>query len=298
MGEVTKEQRIHVIKELEEYEKILAEIYDALKDSKKLGAYELKDYHSLNNKGKYLFDKSQELAEFMNGLGNMEPPFNIFQGELALTGHGMPTGDFQGMAVGISKIKRTYFEGDRKRVEYPHLDKVGYRRLLNSIRYIRNCFLIFIKLASNQCRPETFKIKTVLEVVIKDRKMRQHHKEFVFNEHIENLAIRFDKAALYWITMRMLSNAEHATQEVPNAWIRMQTFKHKDGSFYLIVRNNGQSVEERALESLARGGGKSKPNIDKLCKDLDSEFRLKGFPDHTRACIRLPLAEEQGHRRN
>ena len=79
---------------------------------------------------------------------------------------------------------------------------------------------------------------------------------------------------------------------IPNAWIKMQTYHHKDGNLYLIVRNNGETIEERAKGSAYRQGGKSMPNIKKICRMLGSDYKLKGFPDHTRACLMLPLVKK------
>ncbi len=293
MGDVTKEQRNHIAKELRELEKRLSHIKGVLEDPKKFGKYTVKFYDLLLKEMVSIFDDSMELAKYINDRDSDEPPFNLFKGDLQLANHAMPTTPIQSVTATIDNIKHTYFENDRMRVADANFDEDKYAIALSEIRYCLNCLSVFRKLASGRYAIEKFQINEVLDRVIKDRQHIHHHNKFVFNSHIENLEIDFDREFLYWIAMRMLSNAERATKKVDNAWIRIQTYRHNDGNQYLIVRNNGQTIEERAQEALARDGGKSLPNILKMCEAMGSEFKLKGFPDHTRACLRLPLAESK-----
>lgn len=139
----------------------------------------------------------------------------------------------------------------------------------------------------------SFGLKDLLDKVLADRPVFRYFKNFKFKVEVEDFPVKFDRAVLYWIVMRMLSNAENAVLFEPKPWIKMQTYRYKDGDFYLIVRNNGKSIEERAKEASHREGGKSMPNIKKICKALHSGYILKGFPDHTSACLKLPLAEKK-----
>jgi len=292
MGEVTEAQKGHIVTELKKLEKNLYSIYAAFKQKQKLKTYSKEKYDGLWQQYVDLFKSAGNLAGYLNKLDNAEPPFNIFQGNLQHANHAMPNAAFEEIGAVIENIQCTYFKENGDLIENPHLNEEEYQQLMSSCTYALNCLIIFRKLVSGESQLKKFRIRKVLDKVIKDRRYLHHHPDFVFNApHIENAIIYFDREFLYWITMRMLSNAERATYGVETALIRMQTYRHRDGSLYLIVRNNGKTMKERAREALTREGGKSLPNILKMCETVDSGFKLKGFPDHTRACLRLPLAK-------
>lgn len=294
MGEVTKEQREHITKGFRRLESTLKTIYCAIDTPAKVKALTWDDYERLNEVLGCLLGRANELARYINEQNSDEPPFNLFKGDLNFARHIFKTTTIINIRSFLFNTISDRLKKDGSRIENPpKLNKKTHAQTLSMINCDRNMFSAFEKISAKSFKPETFRLREVLDRVIADRKFLRHHTKFKFEKKILDLRILFDCNAIYWIVMRMLSNAEHATEFVENAHICIETFA-KDGSCYLIVRDNGMGIQARARESEVTGGGKSKPNIEKMCEMLDSDFELlEEFPKGTIACLRLPLAESK-----
>lgn len=293
MSEITNTERKEVIRGFKYMEQGLSEVWQAFKDKGRLKEYSKGDYERFIEHMFLIFERSQYLAEYINKLDSDEPPFNLFKGDLGKAKHIIEANTLVGIRAEIENIKLNYFTEKGQRIsDPPDLADPEYQFIVSMLRFSINCFKVFRKIASEKFVPREVKLKTVLDKVLADRQLLRHHTKFKFDIEVKPLSVLFDRDAIYWMAMRMLSNAEHATANIPNAWIKMQTYHHKDGNLYLIVRNNGETIEERAKGSAYRQGGKSMPNIKKICRMLGSDYKLKGFPDHTRACLMLPLAKK------
>jgi len=311
----TPAQRKHVEKTFNELADSMELILRAFKNPKKLKDMPFAEYERLIKRQQDNFHRSQELAAYINKIDSDEPLFNLFQGDLVMAAHTLSPAVFNGILAGICNFESRYYEDDGQRTEpqpaidwdkkeerKPRISEKGllelpgpkgqHEDLISLLRFSINCFKVFAKIVSEDFRPKRFMLKNVLDEVIAERGVFGHHRDFKFTADVKNVMVEFDPDALYWIVMRMLSNAEHATNEVKDAWIRVRTYLHKDGNLYLITENNGMTIKERAERSKYRQGGRSMPNIKKITSLLGSEYRLKGFPDHTRACIRLPIAKK------
>ncbi len=309
----TPAQRKHVERTFNELARASEAILRAFRNPRKLKDYPAREYDRLIKIQEDIFRKSQELSVYINEIDSDKPLFSLFQGSLDLARHTLSPSVFNGILAGIANFKDVYYTEDGTKIEptpeidwdkqeerAPPISSTGTLRLpspkgehedmISLLRFSINCFKVFAKIASEDFKPKRFRLKNVVDKVIAERRVFGHHRGFKLDADVENVLVEFDPDALYWIVMRMMSNAEHATARTPDAWIKVQTHLHTDGNFYLIVKNNGMTIEERAIHSKYRQGGRSMPNIKKITSLLKSEYMLKGFPDYTRACIRLPLA--------
>jgi len=292
---LTPDEREYIVKEFGACEKTLTRLYGAIKDKNDLKRYSAAYYDRLAKLAYGLFNRSKGLSYHINQVNSNECPFNIFQGHPQLAHHAADS-TLAKIAMTVDSIKYDFFdEGGRK--HGAEVNEKIYEGLLAQVYYSINCFRAFEKIATAGYVPEKFSVKPFLEKLLRDRLKLAHHEYFKPKANLEDAIVEFDKEALYWIVMRMLSNAEHATIELEKTGKIEVLTRHRDGNLYLVVRNNGKTMAERAKESVTRGGGKSRPNIEKICEELDANFVVRDSKskDFTvTACIRLPLAKEQG----
>jgi len=315
----TPAQRNHVAKTFNELANAEAIVLRAFKDPRKLKHIQFTEYERLIKLQQDNFVRSQDLSVYINKIDSDKPLFNLFQGELDLARHTLSPAVLGGILGGIENFKYVYYTEDERKIEPPpEIDwdkqeertplmsstdalqlprwKESHEDMISMLRFSINCFKIFAKIASEDFKPKRFRLKPIVDKVLAERRVFGHHRKAALpavklDVNVENVLVEFDPDAFYWIMMRMISNAEHATEFTSDAWIELRTYKHTNGNFYLIMKNNGMTIKERAERSKFMHGGRSMPNIKKITSLLKSDYILTGFPDHTRACIRLPLAK-------
>ena len=174
-----------------------------------------------------------------------------------------------------------------------------YPRLLAIVNTNMHIFDTFVQLAKGEIATEVFNAAEVAREVLKRRQEIAHHERAKIKTELDDVYVKFNRACLYWMMMRYLSNAEWAT--VPIGRPRIEVWLRKEGEkAVLSVRDNGVGPDKLAdVERVNRKGfpvkrGKGKKTyqaMHKLRMISAAETELKRKGDWTVASLFLPAAE-------